>query len=74
MASGDIYDLFEELIGQMEVRDKIIDLLPDDPSKACCIISCVLDEYFKIHAINPITGWKILNEVADEVHDEFDKE
>ena len=68
--SGGMYDLLEALFNQMAIRDKIMDLLPDNEVVACTIISCVIDEYFITHGIKPSEGWKMLNDVSSIVHAE----
>lgn len=69
-----ITDLIHELLEDRDKKDRILEILPDDPATACAILSCVLDEYFKTHAIAIRTGWKIFNQIADQVHDEMEDE
>lgn len=70
----DINDMLYNLLVCHDKRNKILEILPDDPRDACSILSSVLDEYFKRHAISIRTGWKVFNEIADLVHDEMEDE
>lgn len=74
MASGDMYDFFGNLVRMLATRNAILDKLPESNEEACTIICTVVDEFFIRKGINPIKGWKILNDVAAEVHSEFDME
>lgn len=66
-----MHDLLKEIMSDLDVTDKILELLPDERYHGFIIISAVIDKYSNKVGMSSREVWKMMYTIAMTVHDEL---
>lgn len=64
-------NLLHEIMSDLDITDKILELLPEDRYNGFTIISAVIDKYSNKVGMSSKEVWKMMYTIAMTVHDEM---